>query len=230
MRDGSSSSVRARPGQDQRYTRDYREITAALAGGTLVADRVFDEIFPLDVRARSAVYWTPVEVAARAARLLVEKPGDVILDAGAGIGKFCIVASAVVDADVRGIEHRPHLVGIAREAAAKMGVKATFDHGSIAGLDATVVDGFYFFNPFGENLCPRADRLDSSVELGEHRFWDDLGATLDMLGRARVGARVVTFCGLGGEMPKCFELSSRERCGGGVLELWVKQRALTLVR
>lgn len=218
-RSGSS-----RLGPAQRWTPDHTQIKAALGRGTLVDDRIFDDIFPLEVRARSAVYWTPVEVAVRAASLLAPTPGCTILDVGAGVGKFCIVAAAVVDADVRGIEHRPHLVEIARQAAAKVGVAPSFDHGTLAELEVAAIDGFYFFNPFAENLCPWADRLDGTVELGEKRFWRDVESAMEMLSRARVGARVITFCGLGGEMPKTYDLASRERCGGGNLELWVKER------
>lgn len=215
--------------QFERYRPDFARIARTLGRGELVADRVFDDVFPLDVRARSAVYWTPVEVAVRAATLLATRPRATILDVGAGVGKFCIVAAAAVDADVRGIEHRPHLVQIARDAASKLGVTATFDHGTVSERDAAAVDGFYFFNPFGENLCPGADRLDGTVELGRERFTRDLEATMQMLSKARVGARVVTFCGLGGDLPRSYDLVSTERCGGGKLELWVKQRPLTVV-
>ena len=208
-------------------TRDYKEIATALGRGTIVADRVFDEVFPFELRSRSAVYWTPVEVAVRAAHLLAPRPGGTILDVGAGVGKFCLVAAAVVDAEVQGIEHRPHLVEVARAAAAKLEVNATFVDGGIAdraSADLDDVDGFYFFNPFAENLCPWSDRLDATVELTEKRFTDDLAATRSILSNARLGSRVVTFCGLGGAMPTSFDLVSRERCGGGVLELWSKQR------
>jgi SAM-dependent methyltransferase len=214
--------------QDSRaFARDYTEIGRALRRGTVVADRVFDDIFPLEVRARSAVYWTPVEVAIRAASLLAPTRGSVVLDVGAGVGKFCIVAAAVVEAEVRGIEYRPHFVEIARRAAAKVGVRPRFDHRAIGAMpeeEIAEVDGFYFFNPFAENLCPGADRLDLTVELSEERFRSDLSATARLLANARVGARVVTFCGLGGALPDGFDLVSRERSGGGTLELWSKQR------
>ena len=203
--------------------RDHWPIARALRSGTLVADRIFDEIFPFAARSKSSVYWTPVEVAVRAARLLANKPDLTILDIGSGIGKFCIVAAAAVHANVRGIEHRPHLVDVAREAAAKIGVRASFDTGTIQEQDASAIDGFYFFNPFAENMCNAADRLDASVELSEDRFWTDVSAAEELLTKARVGARVVTYCGFGGELPDGYVLSSREQCGGGRLDLWVKE-------
>lgn len=197
-------------------------IARSLRRGTLIADRVFDEVFPFEVRRASSVYWTPVEVAVRAATLLAEKPGATILDIGAGVGKFCIIAAAAVKARVRGIEHRRPLVDIARQAAAKVGVEPAFEHGTIESQDARDVDGVYLFNPFAENLCAPADRLDTTVELSESRYWKDVHATEALLANARVGTRVVTYCGFGGHMPDGYVRLLRERCAG-MLELWVKQ-------
>jgi SAM-dependent methyltransferase len=203
--------------------RDHRRIARSLRSGTLVADRVFDEVFPLPERARSSVYWTPVEVAVRAASLLTNKAGATILDIGSGVGKFCIVAAAAANVNARGLEHRPHLVEIARQAAAKIGVTPVFEGGTIEEQDAATIDGFYLFNPFAENLTIGADRLDATVELSHDRFWSDVAATEQLLSRARIGARVVTYCGFGGVMPSGFVRAVRERCGGGGLELWVKE-------
>ena len=200
---------------------DFPRIARRLRRGGLVADRVFDEIFPLAARGPSRVYWTPVEVAVRAAKLLADRPDSTILDIGAGVGKFCIVAAAAVKAEVWGIEHRPHLVEIARDAATKIGVSPTFRQGTLEEQDAASFDGIYMFNPFAENLCTVADRLDGTVELSEEKFWKDIHATEDLLSRARVGTRVVIYCGFGGNMPEGYGLVARERCAGS-LELWVK--------
>jgi SAM-dependent methyltransferase len=201
---------------------DFARIASRLRRGALVADRVFDEVFPLAARSPSRVYWTPVEVAVRAAKLLDDGPGSTILDIGAGVGKFCIVAAAAVRAQVRGIEHRPHLVEIAREAAAKIGVSPSFAHGTLEEQDPSRIDAIYMFNPFAENLCPRVDRLDATVELSEDKFWRDIRATERFLTSTRVGTRVAIYCGFGGNMPEGYVLTVRERCGGP-LELWVKE-------
>jgi hypothetical protein len=173
-------------------------------------------------RARSSLYWTPVEVAVRAANLLANRAGARIVDIGSGVGKFCIVAAAAVNANVRGIEHRRHFVDIACEAAAKIGVTVSLDGGTIEELDAEAIDGFYLFNQFAENLCSAAERLDGTVELRRDRFCGDVDATEHLLSKARVGARVVTYCGFGGDMPDDFQLVSSERTRGGNLEVWVK--------
>ncbi len=202
--------------------RDSWQIARALRSGVIVDDRVFDAVFPLSARVRSTLYWTPVEVAVRAASLLANRAGATILDIGSGVGKFCIVASAAANANVRGIEHRPHLIEIAREAARRIGVTATFDSGAIGEQDAAEIDGFYLYNPFAENLCSTTEALDTTVELSVKRFRRDVAATVRLLSTARIGARVVTYCGFGGELPDGFVLVLRERCAGNHLELWVK--------
>lgn len=215
-----SRSVRAAAGAER--PRDFTRIARRLERGEIVSDRAFDEVYPLPVRQRSRLYWTPVEIAVRAAQMLAHEPGSTILDIGAGVGKFCLVAAAAVRSEVRGIEHRAHLVDVARAAAAKLGVTPSFEHGSLDRLDMSGIGGVYLYNPFSENLCSPAERLDASVELSEHRFRKDVAATELLLDRARVGTRVVTYCGFGGEMPDGYALIARER--QGQLELWVKDR------
>lgn len=188
-----------------------------------MVDRVFDEVFEPSVRARSAMYWTPVEVAMRASELLAAKPNATILDIGAGVGKFCIIAAAAREnVRVRGVEHRPHFVAAARKAARAIGVEVDFQVGTLEDVDPTSVDGVYLFNPFAENLSAKEDRLDDTVELSEERFWRDVRAAEEFLKAARVGTRVVTYCGFGGSIPEGYELVRRENCAG-TLELWVKK-------
>jgi hypothetical protein len=196
-------------------------IAEALGRGTLVDDRVFDEIYPFAVRRASHIHWTPVEVAVRAAALLAEKPGARLLDIGSGVGKFCIVAAACADAVVHGVEHRAHLVDLAEDAAACVGVDVTFSRRTLEPRDAAEADGIYLFNPFAENLCSSHDHIDGLVELSESRFWRDLELVEELFRTARVGTRVVTYCGFGGQLPPDYSLVLRER-RAGTLELWVK--------
>jgi len=203
-------------------------IREALRSGQLVDDRAFDRLYPLEIRRASRVHWTPVEVAVRAARLLADRPGLRLLDIGSGVGKFCIVAAASVNASVTGVEHRRHFVRIARGAAARIGVDITFVAGTLADCDPRDVDGIYLFNPFAENLSSK-DHLDQSVELSEERFWRDVESTHRFLHEAPVGTRVVTYCGWGGEMPAQYCLALREP-RAGTLELWVKANAASNLR
>jgi len=196
-------------------------IRDTLRSGTLVDDRLFDDVYPLHIRKASSVHWTPVEVAVRASKLLAVEPGATLLDVGSGVGKFCIVAAAAVDARVRGIEQRPHLVEIAERAAARVGVDVTFTTGVFSPADAEGVDGFYLFNPFAENVCSSADSIDVTVERSVARFERDIALAEDLFREARLGARVVTYCGFGGRLPAGYTLATRERCAG-MIELWVK--------
>jgi SAM-dependent methyltransferase len=206
--------------------RSLAAILRSLRRGELVFDGTFDHIFPLSVRRASNIHWTPVEIAVRAARLLAEGlDAPVLLDVGAGVGKFCTIAAATVEeASVRGVEHREHFVEIARAAAHALDVDVEFVHGAIADHDFSGVTGIYLFNPFAENLSPRGDHLDETVELNEDAFWRDVRAVERFLERAPAGTRVVTYCGWGGTMPASYELVLRER-RAGVLELWTKTEA-----
>jgi hypothetical protein len=112
-------------------------------------------------------------------------------------------------------------VTIAREAAKKLGVRVEFAHGTIDDCDASNAEGIYLFNPFAENLSPRDERLDESVELSEDRFARDITSMQRLLADAKEGTRVVTYCGWGGVMPSEFRLISRQ-ARTGPLELWVK--------
>lgn len=203
-------------------TPDFTATGRALGRGQLVVDRVFDEIYPSTVRRASSIHWTPVDVAMRVTKLLAVEPNATILDVGAGVGKFCIVAAALVPGlRVRGVEHRAHFVDVAREAATKVGVSVDFDHGTLDAQDPAKVDGVYLFNPFAENLSAIEDRLDDSVELNEDRYWKDVEITERFLRAARTGTRVVTYCGWGGSMPPEYELVRREARAGNI-ELWIK--------
>jgi hypothetical protein len=199
----------------------FSTIGDRLRRGEHVADRAFDDVYPFWVRRKARMHWSPVAIAIRASRLLAKKPGARLLDIGAGVGKFCIVASATIGARVRGVEHRAHLVEVAERAAARIGVDATFKRGTLADCDPRDADGIYLFNPFAENVCSLRDHIDETVELSEDRFVRDVAMAEDFLRLAPLGTRVVTYCGFGGNMPPGYERILGER-HGGMLELWIK--------
>ncbi len=188
----------------------------------LIADRAFDTIYPDDVRRASSVHWTPVEVAMRIMELLELERNATLLDIGAGVGKFCIVARAVArHVHVRGVEHRPRFVEIANRAAATVGVDVDVRLGGLRDVDPKSVDALYLFNPFAENLADWPDQLDASVELGRDRYRRDVRAMEQLLARARNGTRLVTYCGWGGVVPDDYHLIRRESCAGRI-EIWRK--------
>ena len=188
-----------------------------------VVDSEFDDIYPTSVRDVSSSFWTPVSVAMRAAELLVHRASTRVLDVGSGAGKFCIVGAAVTGASFTGIEHRAHLVETARSAASRLGIEgARFVHGAFDTADVATYDAIYFFNPFEENLWDSEARLDDTVKLSDERFIADIEHAERLLAGARIGTRVVTYHGFGGEMPPGYCRALRERCHTGHLELWVK--------
>lgn len=209
----------------ERETR-FRALGTQLREGRLVIDSVFDDVYPIDVRAVSSSFWTPVSVALRAAELLVSGKKDRILDVGSGVGKFCIVGAASTRASFVGIEQRARFVRVAEDARRQVGARsARFIQGSFDAVDIADFDGVYFFNPFEENLWGADTRLDASVELSERRYHADIEAAKGMLERARAGTRVVTYHGFGGDMPPSYELALSEKQHTDKLDLWIKRGA-----
>src|SRR4051812_32093145 len=84
-------------------------------------DHMFDRLYPQSLRAKSAMYWTPLRVARRAAELFASHKAKRVLDVGSGAGKFCLAAaSSRPDLELIGVEQRSHLVDLASEAAGRL--------------------------------------------------------------------------------------------------------------
>ncbi len=188
-----------------------------------ITDESFDARIPPRWRDRSITYFTPVGVARRAARLLVDRPGRCVLDVGAGIGKFCIVgAAAMPDGVFVGIERGGALVRAADRIAAELGVRnVAFVHGDATEIDWSAFDSFYFYNPFAEHLCDLAP-LDDALVLDPEYFLFYVRFVRSRLAVAKAGTRVVTYHGFGGDPPPGYTCRACEFIGTDRLELWVK--------
>jgi SAM-dependent methyltransferase len=188
-------------------------------------DELFDSQLPHYVRERSRRFWTPVAVAARAAASFSEQGARRILDVGCGPGKFCVVAGHVhPELDLHGIEQRPRLVRLGARLVRHFGARNV----RLSTGDATLVspegyDGFYFFNPFAENVFDASDRFDDRVSLSVKRYGEELLRTKSLLATARVGTVVVTYHGIGGGIPSNYELVADERAGSDRLRTWVRR-------
>jgi SAM-dependent methyltransferase len=188
-------------------------------------DEAFDRVYPASVNYRSYVHWTPVDVARRAALLLVTGEGTRVLDVGAGAGKFCIVGALATRGRFYGVEQVPHLVEAARNAADRYGVgrRAHFVVGDIRSVDWRDFDAFYLYNPFCEYLGRMSSRADHAISVAPGVRRELIEFTTTQLANAATGTRVATYHGFGGEMPRAYRRVLREGYGADVIELWVKE-------
>ena len=187
-------------------------------------DALFDEQFPRYVRERSSQYWTPVAVAARAAALFRERGAGRILDVGCGPGKFCLVAGCLQpELEVYGIEQRSRLVRLGSGLARRLNARnVRFSVGDVTSMSWDYYDGFYFFNPFSENIMRPSDQFDDKVPLSTVRFGTELLLVESLLDQAPVGTTLVTYFGLGGPIPASYELVADECAGADRLRTWVQ--------
>ena len=201
------------------------DVAARLRAGESVSDGEFDGVFTSETESVSFRHWTPVTVARRAARLLVDAGATEILDVGAGPGKLCIVGALTTEARFTGLEQRPHLVEQAWTAAAKLAAgRARFVHGNLLDFDCTPFDGFYFFNPFQEQIeDDEAYPIDKTIERSPELHKTYVASATAALIRAPVGTVVVTFHGLGGPMPSHYRCVHRERTFAADLAVWVRE-------
>jgi SAM-dependent methyltransferase len=187
-----------------------------------IEDEKFDQIYPADIRKLSSIFWTPVAVAAEAARLLVTAPGTRVLDIGCGPGKFCLVAARLTDGHFTGVEHRADLVAAANNAAATLQLTdINFIHANVTSVAFEDYDAFYLFNPFDENLF-QGHKIDALVPLSISLFKTNTSYVAAQLGERPIGTRVVTYMGYADEIPACYDCESA--LFGDDLKLWIKTR------
>ncbi len=199
---------------------------ATLRNGQLIDDVTFDEIYSPKARCLSPYHWTPVAVAAAAAKLLVRDEQAQVLDVGSGVGKFCLVGAAVTPGTFHGVERRADLADEARRVLFKEVVgRVHFVVGDALEIDWSAFDGIYLFNPFYEYVEPMR-RIDGSLRIDWSLHASCVAATSAKLQMTRPGTRVVTYHGFGGAMPLEFKPYFSMRCGGDFLRAWVKTTPL----
>jgi predicted RNA methylase len=190
----------------------------------LRSDAAFDAVYEERIRALSRQHWTPVAIAARAARLLTMAGARRILDVGSGAGKFCIVGALSTRAELVGVERRADLVAVARRAAEQMGAtRATFIHAEIESLTIDGFDGVYLYNPFFEHISRKLPLVDRTVERSGRAHRRVVRALEAKLRAMPAPVVVVTYHGFGGQLPPTFSHVGDEPAGNDRLELWVKR-------
>jgi hypothetical protein len=197
-------------------------VRSALRWRVPISDQEFDALYPEHIRLLSNVHWTPVEVALRAAALLVPEPGLKVLDVGSGAGKVCCIGALSARSTWHGIERDPRLVATARRMAKQLDVseRTKFHIGDMATVNWAEYDSIYFFNPFERLLFappPIEPRLRWTL------FGNEVSRAEERLATLAPGTRVVTYHGFGGEMPSSYRLSGMERIGSDQLALWIKK-------
>lgn len=208
--------------RDERaMTRPAHAIRAALQQQIAVTDAEFDQVFPEELRDRSYMHWTPVDVAMRAAQLLAPTADLRVLDVGAGPGKMCLVGALVTGAMWWGIEQDLALVTAANHAAwaLDIGRRTRFVQGDGSRLAWDEFDAIYFYNPFSTLMLGP----DASPFVRYATVQTTLRRIEQRLAGMRAGTRVVTYHGFGGKLPAGYALASREPAGGDALELWIRQ-------
>lgn len=204
-------------------------VTAASIGARLraheaVTDEAFDALLPEPARTKSRSYWSSVQAAQVASRLLYEVGVKRLLDAGSGIGKFCAVASLDASRRVWGVERRGHLVAESRNLAKALGADVVIMEGSLADVDPSSYDGFYFYNPFGEYVAAEQDRYDASFPGSFEAYIQHARLVERWLRAADVGTAMVTYNGLGGRIPASFRVRKTTHVRDDVMRLWVKEK------
>ena len=202
---------------------EVTQLALALRTGRTVTDTQFDVLLPIRPRIRSLSYWSSVEVSQTASRWFSDAGAQRVLDVGSGAGKFCAIASLTSGRRVWGIEARADLAQASRVLAEKLGAEVTLLEGTLDGVDASHFDGFYFFNPFAEQLAEPHERYDEHMPGSVDDFLHDVRVVERWLRAAPLGTAMITYNGLGGRIPLSWEAQQSVVLGGDHLRLWLKR-------
>ena len=200
------------------------QLAEALRAGRCPGDATFDHFLTDQERVLSSQYWTPLEVARRAAQWLEECRVRTVVDIGSGAGKFCVAAALAGHCHFTGLEHREHLVTCARRLARTFQVqdRVHFIQGALGSASIPAADAYYLYNPFEENVMHEGQRIDASVELSGERQARDLLALRRLLLGARTGTYVLTYNGFGARLPPSYSEVRVDRELPNALRMWKK--------
>ncbi len=185
------------------------------------SDLLFDKIYPKAYQEHSARHFTPVKIAIKAAKLLVDSPSDKILDIGSGVGKFCCIGAAVTDANFYGVEKRKTLINLSNKIKRHYKLKnAHFMNDDFTKIDFKKFNGIYFFNSFHENFDETCV-LDntSKVSLTAYKkYHNDL---ILKLNECVKGTKLVTFHTFKNKIPSTYQFIDMNETG--LLKFYIKK-------
>lgn len=169
------------------------------------ADAVFDTIYPKKYQDHSARHFTPVHIAVKAARLLVDRPTDRILDIGSGVGKFCCIGSSITGAQFYGVEKRKTLTNLSNKIKKTYQLKnAHFINDDFTTLDFGQFNGIYFFNSFHEHFDETCVLDETSkVSLAVYKEYHE--SLIAKLNECKTGTKLVTYYTFKNKIPSSFQ-------------------------
>ena len=167
-------------------------------------DAVFDTIYPKKYQEHSARHFTPVHIAVKAARLLVDSPTDKILDIGSGVGKFCCIGAGLTGAHFYGVEKRKTLANLSNKIKRTHKLKnAHFINDDFTTLDFKQFKGIYFFNSFHEHFDETCVLDETSkVSLDEYKKYHE--RLIMKLNECEPGTKLVTYYTFKNKIPSSF--------------------------
>ncbi len=185
------------------------------------SDLEFNALYPLSIQALAKYHWTPLSIAAKAARFLAGDDRVKILDIGSGVGKFCLAAAYYTpNACYYGVEQRKSLIDYAEAARSKLQLEnVSFIHGNFTRLDLKKYDHFYFYNAFYENLIG-TDKIDDSIEYSGELYNYYNRYLFRQLQKKPKGTRLCTLCSLENEVPPDFQVIRSDM--DDLLKFWIK--------
>lgn len=187
-----------------------------------LSDAAFDSLYSLRAQQLSAIHWTPIDIAKRAALHLTGGEGKDILDIGSGVGKFCLVAAHYFPSHTfHGVEQRKALVDeaiIAQKASNTL--NADFLHANFNEIDTNVYNHFYFYNSFSENLF-HYKPIDNLVITSDEIYESYLNEFYQLLTEKKSGTRLATYYCPDGYVPPDYK--TIKHTSGDPLKLWIKQ-------
>jgi SAM-dependent methyltransferase len=186
------------------------------------SDTAFDWLYPKRIQELSRLHWTPLEIAKQSAKFLAAGAGKRILDIGSGVGKFCLIgAHYFPEATFYGVEQRKELYHFAQSAKERIKAQnVNFLNENFTQIDFSAYDHFYFYNSFFENIVDQG-QIDHDVEYSTSLYNYYSRYMLKGLENRPSGTRLVTYHGLGDEIPSSYQLVDASM--DFLLRMWIKR-------